>query len=261
MKRERGDINNSLDKALMLLTYFTEENPVLGLSAISRLSKIPKATVYRLLNTFEKNGYLKKVDISGKQNQYALGMKFLELGYMVADSIEIKQIALPFMEKLRDKLNEDVHLVERHDDHAIYIEKLGCSHPVRLFTKMGKCASLNAGASPRALLTFLEDDEIHGILHNIELVAITENTITDRESLWKQINEDRRKGYCISYGETTLNTVEVAVPIFDHKGKPIASISTAGPEHRFCKSILSNIIQSTQEIGKEISKALGYIDK
>ncbi|NOH15431.1 IclR family transcriptional regulator [Clostridium cochlearium] len=258
MTNQQNNINNSLDKALDLLKYFSEENPVRGLSEISRISSIPKATVYRLFNTFEKNGFLQKVDIQGKQNQYKLGMKFFELGMIVSESIKLKETALPFMEKLRDLLNEDVQLVIRDNNYAIYIEKLICTHPVRLFTKTGRKAPLSAGACSRAILSFLDDEEIQQILDNQSLEKYTETTIIDKDELWKKIEESRIKGYTISFGELEPQTVSVGVPIFDYSQKVIAAISVAGPEQRFNSENLPLIIEETKKTAKKISKVLGY---
>lgn len=258
MTNQQNNINNSLDKALDLLKYFSEENPVRGLSEISRISSIPKATVYRLFNTFEKNGFLQKVDIQGKQNQYKLGMKFFELGMIVSESIKLKETALPFMEKLRDLLNEDVQLVIRDNNYAIYIEKLICTHPVRLFTKTGRKAPLSAGACSRAILSFLDDEEIQQILDNQPLEKYTETTIVDKDELWKKIEESRIKGYTISFGELEPQTVSVGVPIFDYSQKVIAAISVAGPEQRFSSENLPLIIEETKKTAAEISKVLGY---
>ncbi|MEW9095601.1 MAG: IclR family transcriptional regulator [Clostridiaceae bacterium] len=258
MSKEQNNINNSLDKALELLKYFTMECPVRGLSEISRDSSIPKATVYRLFNTFEKNGFLQKVDIQGKQNQYRLGMRFFELGMIVSESMELKEIAIPFMEKLRDLLNEDVQLAVREDNHAIYIEKLTCDHPVRLFTRVGRAAPLSAGACARAILSFLDNEDINEILNKEKFIKYTEITIVNKEELWKKIEESRSQGYTISFGELEPQTVSVGVPIFDYYGKVVASISVAGPEQRFNNNSLPLIIKETKRTAKEISKTLGY---
>lgn len=261
MEQQDKRINYSLDKALSLLEYFTAEHPVRGLSEIARISSIPKATVYRLFNTFEKNGYLKKINIDGKQNQYTLGMKFLALGTIVSESIEVKEIAVPYMKKLCKELNEDVQLVMRDHNQAIYIEKFICTHPVRLFTKTGRRASLNAGACPRAILSFLKDEEIEDIVENEQLIKYTENTAVEKEKIWDMILESRRKGYTVSFGEMEPQTAAVGAPIFDYTGKVVAAISTAGPEQRFDATKLPEIIEKTVQTAKEISKALGYIEK
>ncbi len=253
-----SSINQSLDKALSLLEYFTSENPVRGLSEIARLSSIPKATVYRLLNTFEKNGYLIKVNTDGKQSQYKLGMKFLELGTSVSESIELKEVALPYMRELRDDINEDVQLVIRDKNHAIYVEKLISKHPVRLYTKTGRTASLNAGACPRAILSFLDDHEIEEIFQNSEFIKYTENTIVDSDKLWESIRESRKNGYTISYGEMEPQTIGIGAPIFDYTKKVIGAVSTAGPDQRFTEERFLEIIEKIKKTAMNISRNMGY---
>jgi DNA-binding IclR family transcriptional regulator len=253
-----NSINQSLDKALSLLEYFDAENPTRGLIEISRLSSIPKATVYRLLNTFEKNGYLVKVDTDGKQGQYKLGMKFLEMGTVVSESIELKEIAFPHMKNLRDEINEDVQLVVRDKNHAIYVEKLISKHPVRLYTKIGRTASLNAGACPRAILSFLKDDEIQAIIENTEFIKYTENTIMDREKLWESIKDSRKNGFTISYSEMEMQTIGIGAPIFDYRKKVIGALSTAGPDQRFTADKFPDIIKKVKDTAMKISRELGY---
>lgn len=258
MNDSDNSINQSLDKALSLLEYFTPETPVRGLSEISRLSAIPKATVYRLLNTFEKNGYLIKVNTEGKQNQYKLGMKFLELGTSASESIELKEVAAPYMRKLRDTINEDVQLAIRNKNHAIYIEKFVSKQPVRLYTKIGKTASLNAGACPRAILSFLGDQEIKEIFKGSTFVKYTENTILEEDLLWETIQKSRKTGYTISFGEMEMHTVGIGVPIFDYTNKVIGALSTAGPDQRFTKEEFPGIIKNIKEAAVMISKDMGY---
>lgn len=258
MINEKNNTNSTLEKALDILKYFTSECPVRGLSEISRISSIPKATVYRFFNTFEKSGFLEKVDVTGKQNQYRLGMKFFELGSIVADSIELKEIALPYMTKLRDELNEDIHLIIRDKNQALCVEKLTCNHPVRLFTKIGRVTSLTAGACARAILSFLDDEEIDKILQEDCFEKYTENTIVDKEELLNSIKESRKKGVIVSFGELELQTVSIASPIFNHSGKAIASISVAGPEQRFNKEILEKCEEAVKRYARDISAMLGY---
>ena len=258
MNDSDSSINQSLDKALSLLEYFTPETPVRGLSEISRLSTIPKATVYRLLNTFEKNSYLIKINTEGKQNQYKLGMKFLELGTSASESIELKEVAAPYMRKLRDTINEDVQLAIRDKNHAIYIEKFVSKHPVRLYTKIGKTASLNAGAGPRAILSFLSNQEIEVIFKENKFVKYTENTILEEEALWETIRISRKNGYTVSLGEMEIQTVGIAAPVFDYTKQVIGAVSTAGPDQRFTKEDFPAIIEKIKEAAMRISKDMGY---
>jgi DNA-binding IclR family transcriptional regulator len=258
MAKNDSSINKSLKKALNLLDYFDEEHEVWGLTELSKVSGVSKATLYRLFNTFEKQGFLERIDTQGKTNQYRLGLKFLQYGTLVSDRLEIKNIAYPFMKQLRDEINEDVQLILRDNDHAIYVEKIKCDHPVRLYTKIGRSATFNAGACPRAILSFLPDEEIEDIMDHSDFIEYSKNTIMDRDKLWETIKEARARGYTISYGEMEEQTVAIGAPIFDYTQQVVASISIAGPEQRFTEEKMDYLIEKTLETAHKISKALGY---
>lgn len=258
MENEKKALNNSLDKALKLLTYFNSDRRVIGLSELSRLSNMPKATVYRMLSTLQSHGFINKVSIMGKDNQYKLGLRFLEYGKLVSEDLEIRKIALPYMKKFRDKVNECVQLIIRDNDEARYIEKLECTQNIRLYTRTGRCAPLYGGACPRAILTFLPDDEIKRILDSKPLVKIAEGTIVNIERLIELIKQDRKRGYTISYGELEPETAAIGAPIFDHMGSVAASISVAGPENRFTEKEIPYLVQELLRTTKDISRALGY---
>lgn len=254
-------LNNSLDKALKLLSYFTAERSVIGLSELSRLSGMPKATVYRMISTLQEHGFISKVSVMGKDNQYKLGLRFLEYGKLVSEDLEIRKIALPYMEKLRDKINECVQLIIKDDNEAVYIEKLECSQYIRLYTRTGRRAPLHGGACPRAILTFLPDKEIKSLLDAGPLTKVTESTIADKEELLKLIEQDRKRGYTVSFGELEPKTVAIGAPIFDHTGAVVASISVAGPDIRFTENDIPRHKDELLKTTKEISKALGYRER
>lgn len=254
-------LNNSLDKALKLLSYFTLERPVIGLSELSRLSGMPKATVYRLISTLQEHSFVAKVSVMGKDNQYKLGLKLLEYGKLVSEDLEIRKIALPYMKELRDKINECVQLIIRDENEAIYIEKLECSQYIRLYTRTGRRAPLYGGACPRAIMTFLPDSEIKKVLDTSTFTKITEQTIIDREELLRLIEIDRKRGYTVSYGELEPGTVAIGAPIFDHDGNVVASISVAGPDRRFTENDIPYLADELLKTTKEISRALGYKER
>lgn len=251
-------LNNSINKACSLLNYFTLDKDVIGLSELSRISGMPKATVYRLMTTMEENGFIRKVNIIGRENQYRLGLKLLELGKLVSEQLEIREVAMPYMKDLRDKVNECVQLIVRDKNEAIYIEKLEGDRHVRLYTRVGRRAPLYGGACPRAILSFMEDEEIECVLKVEQLEAITSNTITNKENLMKSIEEARKIGYTVSYGELELESVAVGAPIFDSQGKVIASISIAGPEYRFKEKEMIVLIDELLKVTHKISQKFGF---
>ncbi|MFX6194072.1 IclR family transcriptional regulator C-terminal domain-containing protein, partial [Acinetobacter baumannii] len=70
-------------------------------------------------------------------------------------------------------------------------------------------------------------------MQQADLKALTPFTLTDPEAIKRELQKIREQGYAIDDEEIEIGLKCVAAPIFNHEGKVIASISCAGPKHRF----------------------------
>lgn len=226
----------------------------LSFNEIVHFSGIPKTSVFRMVRSLEEMGFLNK-DRDGK---YSLGLLFLQFGNLVAERLDIRQVALPIMQKLQNEVGEAVNLVVQEGKEAIYIEKLEAKHPVRLYTAIGRRSPLYAGACPRIILAFLPHDEGEEYLDRIELKLIASGTITNKEKLRSALEESQKNGYSISYSELENYTSALAAPIFNHKGHIIAGISIAGLEVNFQQERLPSLIEKVKNAAYEISRKFGY---
>lgn len=255
-------MSKTIEKGLHLLELFTEEKPSWSLEEISAYTKVPKATVIRILQSFMEYGYIQKtiVERNGiltEDSPYSLGLKFLQLGELVACNLEVRQVALPYMKSLQVNFNEAVQLVERNGLVGIYIEKVESKSPVRLYTRVGRSAPLYAGACTRTLLTFLEDEEIDEILR-YPMDSYSSNTPRTKKEVWKHIEQTRKEGFAYSSSELVEGTVSIAVPIFNRSNKVEFSISIAGFETSLPKGNISRYTESLWSAAAQISKKLGF---
>lgn len=230
-------------------------NHKLSLNEIVELSGIPKTSVHRMVGSLEDMGFISK-DHDG---HYSLGLLLLEFGQLVAQRLDIRQMALPIMEALRDDVGEAVNLILKDNKEALYIEKLDTTHPVRLFTKVGRRSPLYAGACSRAILAFLTNEEQDDYLNEIDLKPYSSGTIIDKKKLKMALEQSRLNGYAISYSELENNTCSVAAPIFDYTGHVIGGLSVAGPDVRFNEERLPELIQNVKQAADEISNKLGWL--
>ncbi|WP_134702076.1 IclR family transcriptional regulator [Ammoniphilus sp. YIM 78166] len=245
--------NKTVVKSMDILNLFLAHDK-LNLNEMVELSGIPKTSVHRMLGSLEDMGFLTK-DAEGR---YSLGLLFLQFGQLVADRLDIRQVALPVMKALRDEIGEAVNLIVRDGQESIYIEKLDAKHPVRLYTKIGRRSPLYAGACSRIILAHLSDQEREEYLNEIELKPIALGTITDREMLRKTLDESKASGYSVSQSELENYTSSVAAPIFDHTGKILGGLSVAGPDVRFNEERLPLLIEKVRKAANEISAKFGW---
>jgi IclR family KDG regulon transcriptional repressor len=244
--------NSSLQKGLQLLHLFTPNRPARKLGDISREAAMPKATALRFLNALVSMGFLRR-DLAG---WYRLGYRLIELGHLAAEQVDLRTVAAPFMTALRDKFGEAVQIAVLDGNEAVYIEKVECQQPVRLFTRVGRRAPLHAGACPRLLLAYADDGLVEELIAS-GLWSFTEATPIDADDLRRILAETRRNGYSLSYGELEPGSAALAVPIRDFSDKVIATLSVAGPSDRFGAERIPAILVGAQETAQAISVALG----
>lgn len=255
-------MSKTIEKGLHLLDLFTEEKPTWRLEEISDYTRIPKATLIRILRSFTEYGYIQKTIVerngfSAEDSTYSLGLKFLQLGELVSNNLEIRRIALPYMKSLQLNFNEAVQLVERNGLVGIYIEKVESKSPIRLYTRVGRSAPLYAGACTRTLLTFLSNEEIDEILL-YPMDTYASNTPRTKAEVWKCIEQTRKRGFAYSASELVEGTVSIAVPIFNHNRKVEFSISIAGIETSLPKGNITQYAEFLWSAAAQISNKLGF---
>jgi len=252
--RYRFDSSTSLGKALGLLDLFSLDRPALTLQQLTEISGLPRATTYRLLAALRDLGYL---HYDPPTREFRLGYKLLERGYLVSELIELRPVARPHLERLRDQTGETVSLQVTNGDEGIYVEKLEPLEGFRLWTRVGMRRPLHAGCSMKVLLAHLPPARIRQILRR-GLPALTPLTITDPERLMRDLAMIRRKGYSVTFGESHEGVHGVAAPVRDHAGVVVASVSVLGPAARIPRDRIPDLIDKVTRAAAAIARDLGY---
>jgi len=250
-------MNQSVIKAMQLLDLFTEKENELTLHEISERANIPKSTAYRLLMTLESGGMLEKRIESKHDAKYRLGLKLLELGELVASRLELRNIALPFMQTLAEQINEAIHLVIVNQNKATYIEKVDSDRALRLNTRIGKSTPLYIGSGPKLLLAYLPKEKQNQILAG-PFETLADGRVVTQEQLAQELNEIRQNGYAFSIGEQDLDTTGISYPIYNYEGKVIASLAISGLSSYYEGENFEKIKKKSQEAAQNISKQLGF---
>lgn len=251
-------MNQSVMKALKLLDLFTEDTQELTLKEISNRANIPKPTAYRLLSSLEASNFLYKTKETEHDSRYRLGLKLLELGKLVSDNLEIRGVALPFMQQLSQDINEVVHLVIVNHNQATYIEKVESSRALRLYTRIGKSSPLYIGSGPKMLLAYLPETKQVEILDESELTPLNTDKVIDRKELMRELDRIRRDGYAYSIGEQDADTTGISYPIYDIHGQVIAALTVSGFSKHFEGDNLQLIKGKTKQTAILISEQLGH---
>jgi len=245
----------SLSRAIAILDCFTIENPQLGVREIARQIDMSVSTVGRLLASLNTLGLLSQDPTS---RLYRLGPKVMGYSMVYTVSLDIRASARPMLEALYHLTNETVSLYVLAGDQRICADCIESSERLRVVVRAGEHMPLHAGSSGKALLAFLPPEDIERIFSK-PLVKMTARTITDKESILRELKHIRDQGYATSHGERFEDVIGVAAPVFDSTGKVVAAINVAGPSQRFTDQSVAKYLPELVNSANQLSRLLGYI--
>jgi len=214
----------SIDRVFNILELLSREHEGLSLTEISQQLDLPTSTVFRLLSVLRGRNYIEKNDST---NVYRLGLGFVELTSLYLNNIELKTEAQPYLRTLSKATGQVVFMGIQQEGELVYIDKYEQYNEMRNYCFIGQRRPLYCTALGKMLLTTFEDEEIRQLYKNKEMKAMTSNTITDPESLIREVHENRKRGYSMDNEEVELDMFCVAGPIYDYRGIIIAAVSTS----------------------------------
>nr|WP_246421611.1 IclR family transcriptional regulator C-terminal domain-containing protein [Texcoconibacillus texcoconensis] len=127
-----------------------------------------------------------------------------------------------------------------------------------MFSRVGRRAPLYCTGVGKAILAYLESDELQEIVERISFEPKTKFTITTKEEFLIVLDKVRLRGYSIDDEEHEEGIRCAAAPIFNHEGRVIAGVSIAGPSQRMTDEKLDRDSLIVRQRAQEISAKLGY---
>lgn len=212
----------SIGRALDVLNCFDGKSP-LGLKEIGSRTDLPESTLFRVLLTLEKHGYLQQA-VDGT---YQLAPK-LRFGWLVEQANTIRDKARPELERMANKFNETASLSYLYEDRIHVLDSVETYHEIRMSNRIGRVLPPHCSAMGKAITAFQSRSLADQILEVYGLARRTEHTITDRSKLFNELEEVRKTGVACDREESILGGVcfGAAIRIGDQPVVAAVSIST-----------------------------------
>lgn len=218
-----------------------------GVSEIADHLEKPTSTIHDHLRTLETEEYLIKDD-----SEYRIGARFLELGEQARSRMKVYHLARPEVDELATKTGNHSNVMIEEHGRGVFLYKAKGENAVRLDTHAGMRVYLQTTALGKSILAFRPLDEVETILDRHGLPQITENSITSRDQLLKELDQIRERGYAIDDEERVQGMRCVAAPITTSEGKAVAAISVSGPKSRlqgeYLEETLPNMVLQSSNV-------------
>lgn len=248
--REAG--RSVTDKVLSVLTAFESERRPLALSEIATIADIPVSTAHRLVGELAEWQFVSRTS----NGRYQLGLRVWEMAQNVGR--QLRDTAKPFVQDLFSLTRETSHIAIRDGNEVLYIERVFDTRRVPHSTRVGGRLPMHPTAVGKVMLAF-EEPWFRSAYLDLELVPETKRTITDPRKLAAELDRTRDRGFATTYGEQSLDTCSIAVPVF-HTGRIGAALGIVVPSDRsgamakhlpVLKAISSRIESATARIPLE----------
>ncbi|HYF76642.1 MAG TPA: IclR family transcriptional regulator [Symbiobacteriaceae bacterium] len=229
---KRDSAVKSLAKALDLLNYMGRQRHAVGVTELANEMDLNKSVVHRLLQTLEATGFVVK---NPATRQYFLGPRLFVLGKVYENTVTLRGLARPVMERLARQMGEAVHLMvpappEEGLPSIILLDKIESTYQLTMTPNPGAVSPAHCTAGGKVLLAYAMADAL-AALHEAPLPKHTEHTITDPGALRAELAQIRAIGHAVDREELEIGLTCIAAPVFDGE-KAVAAISVSGPSSR-----------------------------
>lgn len=237
----------SVERALDILLCFLDKTE-LSLTEISHKVGLNKSTVFRLLASLERKGFLQR---NAENEKYRLGFRLWELSAHMSRVDDPAVMLLPEMERLRDLLDETVSLYVRDGKERVRIQAVESQQAIRRVAPIGSRLPLSVGASSKILVAYADPETQKMILNDL-----TWPSRSEKEEFMLQLLHIQQTGYATSVEEREVGTSAIAAPIKNRSGKLVAALAISGPVGRLTlekmKEVAPLVIQYAEKMGNMV---------
>src|SRR6185295_15595470 len=142
------------------------------------------------------------------------------LGNSALAGTEIRELALPLLQRLTDLTDETSHLAIPCDDRALIVAVQDSPHPLRAASRPGFLAELHCSSTGKTLLAFLHYPRLAEFYGNgARPTKRTPHTLTSLAEIKREIDLTRKRGYSVDDEEFAPGIRCVAAPVYASGGK------------------------------------------
>ena len=223
----------SLSKGLKVYRYIVNyAKPIKAVILCKKLS-IDKSSMARILKTLHTEGFISYLDNS---NDIIHNDIWVKTNQDTKIELLIKKTKF-LLDEISQSTNECAYLGIFDDYKVLYTNQVDLSNrKIKNRNSIGIQTNLYASALGKSILSFGNYN-----LSNLKFDQYTDNTISNLNSLEKEIKLIRQRGFSIDNKEYQDKMCCVAVPLFNHENILIGAIGISGNSSRLDFKELLNL--------------------
>lgn len=251
----KGDTKGAsvIVNAIAVLRSFTADEPLLGVTEIANRVGLHKSTVSRILATFEQENLVER---DADTRRFRLGLGLIAVAGPLLAELEERRVAYPVLRELTELTGETSALMMWEGNESICVEQIASRHQIKHTAPLGARYSDALSSSVQVFLGIQPEERVRSLLRSgaITYPGLDENSLED---YLLRLKDDSRRGWAINYGESSLDEVGVAAPVYDHRGDLVAAVLIPAPRFRVSKERLQSLGESCRAAADKVTARLG----
>jgi IclR family acetate operon transcriptional repressor len=239
--------------AIAVLRSFTADEPLLGVTEIANRVGMHKSTVSRILATFEQEGLVER---DPDTRRFRLGLGLIAVAGPLLAELEERRVAYPVLRELTERTGETSALMMWEGNESICVEQIASRHQIKHTAPLGARYNDALSSSVQVFLATEPEDRVRSLLLSgaIAYPGLDESSLED---YLLRLKEDSSRGWAINYGESSLDEVGVAAPVYDHRGDVVAAVLIPAPRFRVSQERLQSLGESCAAAADKVTARLG----
>jgi IclR family pca regulon transcriptional regulator len=214
---------------------------------------LTRAVARRYLLTLQELGY-----VVHDGSHFTLTPRILDLGFTYLATVDVANIAQPYMERIVHTLRESCSIAVLDGRDAVYVARVAAKRIMSINLVVGSRLPAHATSMGKVLLAHLSPAQLDEFFAAGPLRRLTTRTIVDEKDLRQALEQVRARGWAFADQESEDGVRTVAVPLFDRNLRVEAAMNVSGHASRVpMKELRSRYLPVLMEAATEISRSLG----
>jgi IclR family transcriptional regulator, acetate operon repressor len=246
-----------VERALDALEFLAVAGPDgATLTEIAATLEVSKSSAFALLQTLIARGFA--TDSGTRQTRrYRLGIALAKLGDAAAAQAPLVNIATPVLESLTATTGLTTRLVIPDGPYAVVLARVDAPGSVRFTSYLGMREYPHCTSAGKALLAALPADQARSLALQVGLPVRTARTITDPDTLMRDLAVSAARGYTIDDEEDCEGVFCVGSAVYDRAGRCVAAISGTGLKLNRATWRMDELGVIVRDAADQITLALG----
>ena len=239
----------TLVKAMHVLDALGDAGP-LGVMDLSRMLKMDKSGVSRLLSTLKSREYVRVLS----DGRHDLGLRLFELGQILQARMPVRQAIIPHVEALNRDTGETTSAAHYHLGHVSYLHDYISNQEIRLGGRAGiRCLPWN-DICGKAILAFCPEERVLQCLEFDKKSG--HKSLPSPESLLSELAVIRKNKCAI---EKTKERCVIAAPLPCKHRPAFIALMCGGPSSRIKKADIKRLSESAIHHAQKAAESLGWV--